>query len=126
MISVDIFWVDFYFNHFDELLEIVCFIYLVINIKTKYARQNYLLILIWILMLIIGFLGNLLWYHQSIIAIFDDSFFKFSKFIISYLAGYIYCCKNNIGLSFLYKISKKISILLTALSIHDLLFTPFF
>lgn len=91
-ISTGIHMIDSVWGHMDEVMELVCLVYILIHIKSKETRKLSLIIGIWIIMVLDGLCGSLLWRKQGIVAIAIDMIFICSKFMVAYLAGYIYCC----------------------------------
>lgn len=118
--------IDSYISYSDEIIEIICFIYILRSIQDKFLIRNKRLILIWILFLITGLVGSLLWNGQSLIAIIQDVFFSCSKFLVAYVAAYVYFSHHKCSLQCIVTISKWITVGLCLISIHDLLFKPWY
>lgn len=118
--------IDNYIFYSDEIIEIICFIYILRWIQSKFLKRNNRLILTWLLFLITGLIGSLLWNEQSPIAIVQDGFFSCSKFLVAYIAAYIYFSRNKCSLQCIVTMSKWIVIGLCLISIHDILFRPWF
>ena len=125
-ISTGIHMIDSVWGHMDEVMELVCLVYILIHIKSKETRKLSLIIGIWIIMVLDGLCGSLLWRKQGIVAIAIDMIFICSKFMVAYLAGYIYFSKNDRNMTAVYKIAKIFTVVLTLLSVHELIFPGFF
>lgn len=114
-------------SYFDEIIEVACLIYLAIYSSSKYFRVNGKIVIIWTLFLFIGLLGSLLWREQSIIAVSQDLLITCSKFIIGYLAAYIYFSKRkNNHENSVFCLARMITIILVIISVHDLLLPEWF
>ena len=118
--------IDNYIFYSDEIIEIICFIYILRWTQSKLLKRNNRLILTWLLFLITGLIGSLIWNEQSPIAIVQDGFFSCSKFLVAYIAAYIYFSRHKCSLQCIVIISKWIAIGLCLISIHDILFRPWF
>ncbi len=118
--------VNVFFSHIDEFVEVLCIFYLFLNVRSKGLKDNQAIEFTWIILLSIGVIGSIFWMQQNLVAIVQDMLFTCSKFLIAYLAGFIYFNKRNKNISAVYSIAKILVVVLTLLSIHDLVLPAWF
>lgn len=115
------------FSYFDEIMTLVCLCYLFLHCKTAGIKKNKQLISLWLLFILIGLLGTMIWRGQGIVPVLQDLLTTCSKFIIGYLAAYAYFLRTKKdGINGVICIAKAITVLLFLFSLHDLFFSPWF
>lgn len=123
---VNISLLQLFFKHIDELLTIVLTIYVILNYRNLLKRKS-TLILIWMLFMCVGWLSTLVNRYQPIFPALVDAFLLVNRFIIGYFTVVIYINKSKGNISqILVKCARFVSVILFAVALHDLFFTPFF
>lgn len=114
------------FSYFDELFTFIFAFYCLMNVKEVF-RYKRIICYAWILFLVIGLISSIIFQYQGIFAVLMDSFAINSKFIIVYLACYLYFIKNKANVkNEIINCAKVIIIVLAFITVHDLIFNPIF
>lgn len=117
---------NFALVHFDELISIICYIYIAFNYK-KIPNSKIKMILWFSIFILIGLCSTLIFRIQDIYPSLVDGFIIIPRFFLVYISLLIISNSNNSFISnYFYIVSKIITIILFALVLHDLVFTPFF
>lgn len=118
--------IKFLFKHIDEGLVVLLLIYDLFHISLL-IKQKSKLIVRWLLFLFVGLVSTFVYQYQDILVSLIDMVTIISRFIIAYLAIYVYAQKSKRNLSdAVLWIAKLITIILLFLSFHDLIMNPFF
>ena len=119
---------DTYFPYFAFLksamnfVVIIAFIYCIYRFKDIYIDT---FIVSGILLLLVGLIGTVLWGKQSFSAVLQDIFYV-GRFFVVYVFSRIYFKNKEKYFDSLFFMTKPIVIIMFLLSVHDILFTPFF
>lgn len=120
-------FIDKGFNLIDEGVLVLLYWFIWRNRKSSAIRENNILILIWTLFMLTGFVGSIVWAQQKWLAILVDAFLVTNKFMMTYLGSYIFFEKNkDFDLETIAIPNRIIVVGLFLISIHDLLFNPWF
>lgn len=122
----DIPMIQFFLKHIDEMLTLFLLMYVMYHYKTA-MKINYKIFMLWVGITFIGLLSNVIFQYQNIQAVLIDAIVICPRFLLGYFATGIYLRVHNIQISVtLEKIAKVVVVVLFALSVHDILFVPFF
>lgn len=109
----------------DELFTLLCMLYLLRHIHYV-CNHKAVLIALWVAFLIIGAISTVVWRYQSLVYSVVDGLFIISKFVVGYLAAYVYTrlhpgdfCKKANGAV------RILTVILFLLMLHDLIFPLF-
>lgn len=114
------------FKHIDELMVLGCLVYLVLHIHYVFKKKRILLYL-WLGFMAIGAVSSLVFQYQSLIPSLIDALVVVSKFMVGYLAAYVYASLHKGGISCrLEGAARIITVVLFVIAVHDLLLPPLF
>lgn len=119
---------EFMGKHIDEVLVFIFLGYVLLNIQYVIARKT-LILVYWIVFLMCGILSNIVFGYANITYALIDAILISSRFIIAYLAMWIYLNKNSSSNSIsdaVYNVTCICVGVLFVLLLHELLFSPFF
>ncbi len=115
-----------FFKHIDEVLVLICYVYLTLHIHYVF-RKKWRLLYLWLGFMAIGAASSLIYRYQSTIPTLIDAIVVISKFMVGYLTAYVYCSIHRDTLSQrLMGAARLITVLLFVIAVHDMVMTPFF
>lgn len=118
--------IQFFLKHVDEFIVILLYIYVLSRLKYLSKQKKYIL-LVWNCFIFLGIISSIVFRYQTLYATFVDCVLIVNKFMIGYLAAFIYASFYSGKISErIYQVVKWITIILFLLAIHDLIMTPFF
>lgn len=113
-------------KHLDELIVLGCLVYLVLHIHYV-LRKKWRLLYLWLGFMAIGTVSSLVYGYQKLIPSIIDAVVVISKFMVGYLTAYVYSSLHHDPLAPRLTFSARaITVLLFAISVHDILFSPIF
>lgn len=114
------------FQYTDEIIELVLYLYIFLHLRFIIRNKRTLLVA-WSILSALGWLSTIIWHFQSLFPTLVDGILTTNKFIVGYLAAYIFILRTRKTVSkSIYSLAKFITWLLFLLAIHDLIFPPFF
>ncbi len=113
-------------KHIDELLVLVATAYLVLHWRYLF-RKKPVLTRLWLCFMAIGAISSLVYGYQSLLPSLMDAVVVINKFMVGYLTAYLYSCQHP-GYQYprMDGVARIISVILFALALHDMVFTPIF
>lgn len=114
-------------SHLDEVLFLVLFLYLICNYHFLSTKKIHFLWL-WSLFWMTGFLSTCIHRYQPLVPSMVDGVIITNKFVVGYLSSVVFCKKHDVAeiLRMINLLSKLITIVLFALSVHDAFLSPIF
>lgn len=114
------------FRYSDELFALLCMFYLVRHIHYL-LKYKAVIIALWLVLLAVGAVSSVIYRYQSLMISGVDGILIVSKFMIGYLAAFVYtrlhpgdlCQKANGAV-------RMVTVILFLLMVHDMIFTPIF
>lgn len=122
-------FLQFFLKHVDELLTLFFLVYVALHFQTAY-RGNKAICVSWAVILSIGLLSNAIFRYQKAFPALADAFVICSRFVVGYLAAYVYCRKlskrKKSVADAVDRLVKVITTVLFVLALHDTFLTPLF